>query len=39
MRWPFQQRRLAQIAAIIGTIVTFVLTGIITRLILVRSGL
>jgi hypothetical protein len=37
--WPFQQRRLAQIAGIIGTVVTFVLTGIITRLILVRLGL
>ena len=37
--WPFQQRRLAQIAGIIGTVVTFVATGIITRLILVRLGL
>jgi multisubunit Na+/H+ antiporter MnhC subunit len=37
--WPFQQRRLAQIAAIVGTVVTFVITGIITRLILVRFGL
>jgi hypothetical protein len=37
--WPFQQRRLAQIAAIVGTVVTFVLTGIITRLILVRFEL
>jgi hypothetical protein len=38
-RWPFQERRLAQIAAIVGTIVTFVITGIITRVILVRFGL
>jgi hypothetical protein len=38
-RWPFQQRRLAQIAGIVGTVVTFVMTGIITRLILVRLGL
>jgi hypothetical protein len=37
--WPFQQRRLAQIAGIVGTVVTFVATGIITRLILVRFGL
>jgi hypothetical protein len=37
--WPFQQRRLAQIAGIVGTVVTFVITGIITRLILVRFGL
>jgi cbb3-type cytochrome oxidase subunit 3 len=37
--WPFQQRRLTQIAGIIGTVVTFVITGIITRLILVRFGL
>jgi hypothetical protein len=38
-RWPFQQRRLAQIAGIVGTVVTFVITGIITRLILIRLGL
>jgi hypothetical protein len=38
-QWPFQQRRLAQIAGIAGTVVTFVMTGIITRLILVRFGL
>jgi hypothetical protein len=38
-QWPFQQRRLAQIAGIVGTVVTFVATGIITRLILVRFGL
>jgi hypothetical protein len=38
-RWPFQQRRLVQIAGIVGTVVTFVVTGIITRLILVRLGL
>ncbi len=38
-QWPFQQRRLAQIAGIVGTVVTFVVTGIITRLILVRLGL
>jgi hypothetical protein len=31
--WPFQQRRLAQIAGIVGTVVTLVITGIITRLI------
>jgi hypothetical protein len=37
-RWPFQQRRLAQIAGIVGTVVTFVITGVITRLILVRLG-
>ena len=37
--WPFQQRRLTQIAAIVGTMVTFVITGIVTRLILVRFGL
>jgi cbb3-type cytochrome oxidase subunit 3 len=38
-RWPFQQRRLVQIAGIVGTVVTFVITGIITRLVLVRLGL
>lgn len=38
-QWPFQQRRLAQMAGIVGTVVTFVLTGIITRLIVVRFGL
>jgi hypothetical protein len=38
-QWPFQQRRLAQIAGIVGTVVTFVLTGVITRLILNRLGL
>jgi hypothetical protein len=38
-QWPFQQRRLAQIAGIVGTVVTFVITGILTRLILVRIGL
>jgi hypothetical protein len=38
-QWPFQQRRLAQIAGIVGTVVTFVLTGIITRFIVVRFGL
>jgi hypothetical protein len=38
-QWPFQQRRLVQIAGIVGTVVTFVVTGIITRLILVRFGL
>jgi hypothetical protein len=38
-QWPFQQRRLAQIAGIVGTVVTFVITGVITRLILVRFGL
>jgi hypothetical protein len=38
-QWPFQQRRLAQIAGIVGTVVTFVMTGILTRLILVRLGL
>ncbi len=38
-QWPFQQRRLAQIAGIVGTVVTFVITGIITRLIQVRLGL
>jgi len=38
-QWPFQQRRLAQIAGIVGTVVTFVATGIITRLVLVRFGL
>jgi cbb3-type cytochrome oxidase subunit 3 len=37
--WPFQQRRLAQIAGVVGTVVTFVITGIITRLILIRLGL
>jgi hypothetical protein len=37
--WPFQQRRLAQIAGIVGTVVTFVATGILTRLILARLGL
>jgi hypothetical protein len=37
--WPFQQRRLVQIAGIVGTVVTFVATGIITRLILVCFGL
>jgi hypothetical protein len=38
-QWPFQQRRLAQIAGIVGTVVTFVATGIITRLVLVGFGL
>jgi hypothetical protein len=38
-QWPFQQRRLAQMAGIVGTVVTFVITGILTRLILVRLGL
>jgi hypothetical protein len=38
-QWPFQQRRLVQIAGIVGTVVTFVLTGVITRLILNRLGL
>jgi hypothetical protein len=38
-QWPFQQRRLVQIAGIVGTVVTFVITGILTRLILVRLGL
>jgi len=38
-QWPFQQRRLAQIAGIVGTMVTFVMTGIITRLIVVGVGL
>jgi hypothetical protein len=38
-QWPFQQRRLVQIAGIVGTVVTFVITGIVTRLILVRFGL
>ncbi len=38
-RWPFEERRLAQIAAIVGTVVTFVVTGIITRVILLRLGL
>ncbi len=37
--WPFQQRRLVQMAGIVGTVVTFVATGIITRLILIRLGL
>lgn len=38
-QWPFQQRRLAQIAGIVGSVVTFVVTGIVTRFILVRLGL
>src|SRR5215207_1848088 len=38
-QWPFQQRQFAQIAGIVGTVVTFVITGIITRLIVVRLGL
>jgi hypothetical protein len=38
-QWPFQQRRLAQIAGIVGTVVTFVMTGILTWLILLRLGL
>jgi hypothetical protein len=38
-QWPFQQRRLAQIAGIVGTVLTFVVTGVITRLILIRLGL
>jgi hypothetical protein len=38
-QWPFQQRRLVQMAGIVGTVVTFVMTGILTRLILVRLGL
>jgi hypothetical protein len=31
--------RLAQMAGIVGSMVTFVITGIITRLVLVRLGL
>jgi hypothetical protein len=38
-QWPFQQRRLVHMAGIVGTVVTFVMTGILTRLILVRLGL
>jgi hypothetical protein len=38
-QWPFENHRLSQIAAIIGTMVTFVITGILTRLILVWFGL
>jgi hypothetical protein len=38
-QWPFQQRRLAQIAGIVGTVVTFVVTGIITRLVQAGLGL
>jgi hypothetical protein len=38
-QWPFQQRRLAQIAGIVGSVVTLVLTGIISRFILIRLGL
>jgi hypothetical protein len=38
-QWPFQQRRLVQIAGIVGSMVTLVITGILTRLILVRFGL
>jgi hypothetical protein len=38
-QWPFQQRRLAQMAGIVGSMVTFVITGLITRLVLVRLGL
>jgi hypothetical protein len=37
--WPFQQRRLAQIAAVVGTVVTFVGVGVITQLVLVRFRL
>jgi hypothetical protein len=32
-RWPFDNRHFKEIAAIVGTIVTFTGTGIITRLI------
>jgi hypothetical protein len=38
-QWPFQQRRLVQMAGIVGSMVTFVVTGIITRLVLVGLGL
>jgi hypothetical protein len=38
-QWPFQQRRLAQMAGIVGSMVTFVITGIITRLVLLGLGL
>jgi hypothetical protein len=38
-QWPFQQRRLVQMAGIVGSVVTFVVTGIITRLVLVSLGL
>jgi hypothetical protein len=38
-QWPFQQRRLAQMAGIVGSMVTFVITGLVTRLVLVRLGL
>jgi hypothetical protein len=33
-----QQRRFAQIAGIVGSVVTLVLTGILTRFILIRLG-
>jgi hypothetical protein len=38
-QWPFQHLRLAQMAGIVGSMVTFVITGLITRLVLVRLGL
>ena len=38
-QWPFQQRRLVQMLGIVGSMVTFVITGLITRLVLVRLGL
>jgi hypothetical protein len=37
-QWPLQQRRLAQMAGIVGSMVAFVITGLITRLVLVRLG-
>jgi hypothetical protein len=38
-QWPFQQRRLIQTAGIVGSMVTFVITGLVTRLVLVHLGL
>jgi hypothetical protein len=38
-RWPFEDTRLRQMAALAGTVLTFVATGIITRLVLLGFDL
>ena len=38
-RWPFEDRRFRQIAAVVGTFVTFTATGIVTRLVALGLGL
>ena len=38
-RWPFEDRRFRQIAAIIGTFATFTATGVVTRFVVLQLGL